>query len=123
MEFRILGPFEVRGPAGPVDVRGAKRRGLLACLVVHAGQPMSTDPLVEELWGDRGSDGAARTVQTYVSQLRKLLRDEAANLVETNTPVRSRARNYRPSPSGCRGPSWCRTVGGVVIRWIAGGHK
>jgi predicted ATPase/DNA-binding SARP family transcriptional activator len=80
MEFRILGSFEVVGRNGFVDLRGAKRRGLLACLVVHVGQPLSADRLVEELWGDRGSDGAARTVQTYMSQLRKLLRGEAASL-------------------------------------------
>jgi DNA-binding SARP family transcriptional activator/tetratricopeptide (TPR) repeat protein len=81
MEFRILGPFEVVGSAGLIDLRGAKRRGLLACLVVHAGHPLSTDRLVDELWGDAGSGGAARTVQTYVSQLRKLLQGEAAKLV------------------------------------------
>jgi DNA-binding SARP family transcriptional activator len=81
MEFRILGSFEVQGTDGALDVRGAKRRGLLACLVVHAGQPMSTDRLVDDLWGDSGSDGAARTVQTYVSQLRKLLQGQAASLV------------------------------------------
>ncbi|HSI92706.1 MAG TPA: BTAD domain-containing putative transcriptional regulator, partial [Jiangellaceae bacterium] len=81
MEFRILGPFEVVGAYGVLDVRGAKRRGLLACLVAHAGQPMSTDRLVEELWGDGGSDGAARTVQTYMSQLRKLLHGQGVSLV------------------------------------------
>jgi DNA-binding SARP family transcriptional activator/class 3 adenylate cyclase len=81
MEFRILGPFEAVGTTGTLDVRGAKRRGLLACLLVHAGQPLSTDRLVEELWGDAGSDGAARTVQTYVSQLRRMLGGEAARLV------------------------------------------
>jgi DNA-binding SARP family transcriptional activator len=81
MEFRILGSFEVVGSAGALELRGAKRRGLLACLVAHAGQPMSTDRLVEELWGDGGSAGAPRTVQTYVSQLRKLLHGESARLV------------------------------------------
>jgi predicted ATPase/DNA-binding SARP family transcriptional activator len=81
MEFRILGSFEVVGRDGIVDLRGAKRRGLLACLVVHAGQPLSTDRLVDELWVDGGSAGAARTVQTYVSQLRRLLRGEAARLM------------------------------------------
>jgi predicted ATPase/DNA-binding SARP family transcriptional activator len=80
MEFRILGSFEVVGSTGLADLRGAKRRGLLACLVVHAGQPMSVDRLVEELWGDGASDGAARTVQTYVSQLRRLLQGEPATL-------------------------------------------
>jgi DNA-binding SARP family transcriptional activator len=80
MEFRILGSFDVVGSAGALHLRGAKRRGLLACLVTHAGQPMSTDQLVEELWGDGGSSGAPRTVQTYVSQLRKLLHGESARL-------------------------------------------
>jgi DNA-binding SARP family transcriptional activator len=81
MEFRILGSFDVVGSAGAVDLRGAKRRGLLACLVTHAGLPMSTDRLVEELWGEGGSAGAARTVQTYVSQLRRLLDGHSARLV------------------------------------------
>jgi DNA-binding SARP family transcriptional activator len=64
MEFRILGSFEVEGAEGLIDLRGAKRRGLLACLLVHAGQPLSTDGLVEEIWGDGGFAAAARTVQT-----------------------------------------------------------
>lgn len=67
------------GTAGCLDVRGAKRRGLLAYLVTHAGQPMSADRLVDELWRDDGS-GAVRTVQTYVSQLRKLLDGEGVRL-------------------------------------------
>jgi DNA-binding winged helix-turn-helix (wHTH) protein len=80
MEIRILGSFDVAGSAGVVDLRGVKRRGLLACLVVHAGRPMSTDRLVSEPSGDGGSEGATRTVQTHVSQLRKLLRGERASL-------------------------------------------
>jgi hypothetical protein len=66
MEFRSLGSFEIVGSAGALGLRGAKRRGLLACLVIHSGQPLSTDGLVEELWGYGGSGGAARTVQAYV---------------------------------------------------------
>lgn len=81
MEFRILGSFEVEGTDGVVDVRGAKRRGLLARPVVHAGQPLSSGRLIDDLWGDNGSPGAARTVQTYVSQLRKLVHGEGTILV------------------------------------------
>jgi two-component SAPR family response regulator len=73
--------FEVVGSTGLVNLRGAKRRGLLACLAVNAGRPMTTDRLVEELWGDGGTDGAVRTVQMYVSQLRQLLRDEEVGLL------------------------------------------
>jgi predicted ATPase/DNA-binding SARP family transcriptional activator len=77
MDIRILGTFEVVGSGGRVSVRGAKRRGLLACLIVHARRCLSPDFLVEELWGEAAPEGACRTVQTYVSQLRKLLGDDA----------------------------------------------
>jgi hypothetical protein len=50
MEFRILGSFGVVGTAGVLDLLGAKRRGLLACLLINAGRLMSTERLVEELW-------------------------------------------------------------------------
>jgi predicted ATPase/DNA-binding SARP family transcriptional activator/class 3 adenylate cyclase len=79
MDFRILGPFEVTGTAGSLELRGVKRRSLLAYLVTHPGQPISADRLVSELWRDGGS-GAVRTVQTYVSQLRRLLDGETVRL-------------------------------------------
>jgi predicted ATPase/class 3 adenylate cyclase/DNA-binding SARP family transcriptional activator len=79
MDFRILGPFEVTGTAGGLELRGVKRRSLLAYLVTHPGQPISADRLVSELWRDGGS-GAVRTVQTYVSQLRRLLDGEDVRL-------------------------------------------
>ena len=84
MEFRIRGSFEVVGSEGPVDLRGAKRRGLVACLVVHAGQPMTTDRLTEELWADGGTEGAARTLQTCTCGI-------------TSTSVRPRSRCTWPA--------------------------
>ena len=42
MEFRILGPLEAIGPDGPLVLRGAKRRGLLAFMLVHRGQVLSS---------------------------------------------------------------------------------
>lgn len=80
MDFRILGTFEVVGTAGSIDLRGARLRGLLACLATHAGQPMSTDRLVEELWGDRASRSATGTLQAYVSKIRKHLGSDGATL-------------------------------------------
>jgi DNA-binding SARP family transcriptional activator len=57
VEFRILGPLEVIGADGPVLLRGAKRRGLLAFLLVHRGQVLPADRLAEAL-GD-GESGSA----------------------------------------------------------------
>ena len=43
MEFRILGPLEVRDERGVVPLRGAKPRGVLAVLLLHANEPVSVE--------------------------------------------------------------------------------
>jgi predicted ATPase/class 3 adenylate cyclase/DNA-binding winged helix-turn-helix (wHTH) protein len=75
-----LGSFEVEGPDKPIELGGAKRRGLLAYLLTRGGQPVSLDRLVEDLWDGQPSSAGAGTVQTYVSQLRKLLRDTGVKI-------------------------------------------
>jgi predicted ATPase/DNA-binding SARP family transcriptional activator len=80
MDFRILGSFEVVGEAGSITLCGPERRGLLAWLATHAGQPVDTDRLIEELWGGGGSDSAAATVQAHVSKIRTLLGPDGAAL-------------------------------------------
>ena len=76
MDFRVLGPFEVEADAGPVELRGNKRRGLMAYLVVHRGRLCRADEIIEGLWHGEPTRAAAGTVQTYVSQLRKMLNDD-----------------------------------------------
>ena len=73
LEFRLLGPLEVSTAAVPVGIGGPKERALLAILLLHANEVVSTDRLVEDLW--RGSPPAAaeNLVQTYVSHLRRAL--------------------------------------------------
>ena len=73
MEFRILGSLEVLGAAGPVAIRGTKRRGLLTYLLVQRERMISAARIADELWPEHPETGVA-TVQTYVSQLRKALR-------------------------------------------------
>jgi DNA-binding SARP family transcriptional activator len=84
LEFRILGPLEVVGDDGVVlSIGTGRERALLALLILRANELVATDRLVEELWaegGPEGIEGAAWTVQTYVSQLRKLLDGEPASL-------------------------------------------
>jgi WD40 repeat protein/DNA-binding SARP family transcriptional activator len=75
MDFRILGPLEVRGEPGAVALGGAKPRAVLAMLLLNANQPVSADRLATALWGDDAPTGAAKTVQVYVSRLRKALGD------------------------------------------------
>src|SRR6187200_78313 len=73
MEFRILGPFEVVGEPGEVEVRSAKLRAVLALLVVRANHVVPADVVIDDLWEGRPPPSAPATLQTYVYQLRKLL--------------------------------------------------
>lgn len=73
MEFRILGPFEVVQNGGSLALGGAQQRALLAVLVVHRGELLSADRLIDELWGERAPATAAKALQGYVSHLRKAL--------------------------------------------------
>jgi DNA-binding SARP family transcriptional activator len=73
VEFRILGPLEVARDGAPLPLGAVQQRAVLAVLVLHRGEVVSTDRLVDELWGERAPAAAAKTVQVYVSQLRKAL--------------------------------------------------
>src|SRR5829696_4828205 len=73
MDFRILGPLEVLDEGREVALGGSKQRALLAVLVLHVNETLSTDRLIEELWGEHPPATAAKTVQVHVSRLRKAL--------------------------------------------------
>jgi DNA-binding SARP family transcriptional activator len=81
VDFRILGPVEVRAQGRPLAVRGGRQRALLALLLLRSGEPLSRDRLIEGLWGERPPDGAVKTVQAVVSRLRRALGGEATRLV------------------------------------------
>ena len=51
MEFRLLGPLEVLDSDCPLSLGGPKQRSLLAILLLHAGRVVSTERLIDELWG------------------------------------------------------------------------
>jgi YVTN family beta-propeller protein len=75
LEFGILGPFEVREDGKPLGVGGGKQRALLAVLVLHAGEVVSTDRLIDAVWGERPPASALNSVHIYVSRIRKVLGD------------------------------------------------
>jgi DNA-binding SARP family transcriptional activator len=65
--------LEVRDGDRAITVGGARQRALLAVLLLHAGETLSGDRLIDELWGDRPPPTAAKTVQVYISRLRRAL--------------------------------------------------
>ena len=76
LEFRLLGPIEVRSRGEPLSLGGPKQRALLALLLVEAGRAVSTDRIVDALWGEHPPRTAQTSLQNFVSQLRKLLGPE-----------------------------------------------
>lgn len=73
MWLRMLGPLRVRCGADWESVPAAQQRLLLALLVVDAGRTVSTDRLVDEVWGARPPGTAVKMVHKYVMRLRRLI--------------------------------------------------
>ena len=75
MEFRILGPLEVRDGDRTIPLAGGRQRALLMLLLLNANEALSTDRLVEQMWGEDAPTTAPKVVQNHVSQLRRALGD------------------------------------------------
>ena len=75
LEFKALGPIEVTRGGEPLDLGPYKQRSLLALLLASANQVVSTDRLINALWGDEATD-RERTLWVYISRLRSVLEPE-----------------------------------------------
>ena len=74
MHFAILGPLEVTDEGGRrVPLGGQRQRAVLARLLVDAGRVVSVDRLIDDVWNSRPPATAHKTLQKYVSELRKAL--------------------------------------------------
>src|SRR6476659_3224887 len=73
MEFRILGPLTAVDDGRAVELPRRKHRALLAALLLRAGELVSGDRLIEDLWGESPPRTARDALQNYVSLLRKSL--------------------------------------------------
>jgi DNA-binding SARP family transcriptional activator len=74
IEFRVLGPLEARVGDDTLPLGGTKQRALLAALLLQANEVVTSDRLIDELWGAEPPKTAATALQVHVSQLRKALK-------------------------------------------------
>jgi DNA-binding SARP family transcriptional activator/class 3 adenylate cyclase/tetratricopeptide (TPR) repeat protein len=92
VQFRMLGPLEVLDDdSRPLVLGGAKQRALLAVLLLQAGEVVSADRLIDELWGEDPPETARSVLQVYVANLRRVLeparpRRAATALLVTQPP-------------------------------------
>ncbi|HSL97584.1 MAG TPA: BTAD domain-containing putative transcriptional regulator [Candidatus Deferrimicrobiaceae bacterium] len=89
MEFRLLGPVSVVSAGRLIQIGGPMPRAALALLLIHAGRVVSTDQLVDLLWGDEPPRTAVPTVRAYLSRLRRALAD-----TDPRPRLRSQASGY-----------------------------
>jgi WD40 repeat protein/DNA-binding SARP family transcriptional activator len=78
MRFWVLGPLEAEADDGPVLLGGPKERLLLALLLTRPDQVVSVEALIAGLWGEQPPPTAARTLQSHVKRLRRVLEPDRA---------------------------------------------
>lgn len=83
LEFRLLGPLEVVGDDGPLQLGGPKQRATLAILLLGANRVVSIERLADDLYRGAAPVTAVTQVQRQVSELRRILE---APVIETRSP-------------------------------------
>lgn len=64
--FRVLGPLDVAGPAGPVRIPAGRQQIILAALLLEANRVVGTDHLVDLIWDEDPPDTARTQIQICV---------------------------------------------------------
>ena len=77
MDYRLLGPLEARAGDRAVPLGGPKQRAVLAVLLLRAGETVSVDTLIDEVWGERPPVNVTATLHNCIFRLRKAIGAEA----------------------------------------------
>ena len=83
MDFRLLGPLEIADGAKLLRLGEGRQRGVLVLLLLHRNEAVSSERLIDTLWGERPPATAAKVLQNHVSHLRRALGNGAAARLET----------------------------------------
>ncbi|MEW2564757.1 BTAD domain-containing putative transcriptional regulator [Streptomyces griseorubiginosus] len=92
LRIRVLGPLGAEVAGAPVELGTPRQRAVLALLVAARGAVVSVDRMADQLWRGRPPARATVSLQTYVSNLRRLL--------EPERPPRAPATVLVSSPPG-----------------------
>ena len=80
LRFRLLGPLEAERGGITLELGPRKQRAVLALLLLEVNRVVSTERLIDELWGDAPPETARSALQVYVAGLRKALGEDGASL-------------------------------------------
>jgi DNA-binding SARP family transcriptional activator len=80
MEFLVLGPLEVLGSEGPISIPSGRQRSVLALLVLNLGRTVTSEQLIEDVWGLDPPPSARQALRVHIAGLRRLI---GADRIET----------------------------------------
>jgi DNA-binding SARP family transcriptional activator/tetratricopeptide (TPR) repeat protein len=83
LEFSLLGPLLVCNDGAVVPVSVGRQRALLVALLLNSGRTMTSDELIDVLWGSSPPASAQATLYNYVKRLRKALGDSEHSRILT----------------------------------------
>jgi len=86
MDFRLLGSLEVSAQGAVAELGPPKQRALLAILLLHAGEIIPVDRLIDLLWGEHPPRTANHSIQIYISDLRKAIDSLGGKEILTTRP-------------------------------------
>ena len=90
LAYRLLGPLEAHADHGPVDLGAPKQRIVLACLLLERNRVVPADRLTSVVWGEDPPPSSMSSLQVYISNLRRVLRDPTTGVA----PLRRQAPGY-----------------------------
>ncbi|MDJ0663246.1 MAG: BTAD domain-containing putative transcriptional regulator, partial [Acidimicrobiia bacterium] len=83
VEFRVLGSLEIVVDGKAIKLDAPRQRAVLAMLLVHANEVVSSDQLLEAVWGEQAPGTGVSSLRYHVSKLREAL---PADLIATRAP-------------------------------------
>ncbi|HEX2577536.1 MAG TPA: BTAD domain-containing putative transcriptional regulator [Aquihabitans sp.] len=78
LEISVLGPLRARRDGADLVLGGRRQRSVLARLALARGETVGAERIVDDLWGGEPPRSASNTLQSYVSNLRRILGPDPA---------------------------------------------
>ena len=125
MRVELLGPLRLVVGGEPVEVRGPKRRAMLALLAFAEGRTVTVDLLVDALWPGDAPESGRQALHTHVSRLRAQLGPAATRLQTRPDGYRLDLGTRRPRRRAGAGAAGGGPRGGdpAARRTVAGGAR
>ncbi|MGC0312590.1 AfsR/SARP family transcriptional regulator [Kitasatospora acidiphila] len=73
LRFQVLGPVQAWRDEQSLALGSPQQQAVLSALLLHRGRPVTTQELVDGLWGDRPPPQAVAALRTYISRLRTVI--------------------------------------------------